>query len=117
MRYRVCLCRGWRCAPRTAGRLASGTCASPSEPMAPGPDLRYSPSMPDPDRRSLLIGMSATLALLGCGSAEPLQEAAAQPPAPPAPGKAGRLISAARAQIGVTTSWNGTYARLAFPGG
>jgi len=85
--------------------------------MAPGPDLRYSPSMPEPDRRSLLIGMSATLALLGCGSAEPLQEAAAQPPAPPAPGKAGRLISAARAQIGVTTSWNGTYARLAFPGG
>ncbi|HYD14454.1 MAG TPA: DUF1287 domain-containing protein [Allosphingosinicella sp.] len=66
------------------------------------------------DRRSLLLGAGASLTLAGCGR-EAGQEAATQPP--PAPGKAGRLIAAARRQIGVTTSWNGTYAELAFPGG
>lgn len=68
--------------------------------------------MHDPDRRSLLLGAGATLALAGCGQA-PVAEA----PFTPAPGKAGRLIAAARRQIGVTTSWNGTYTRLPFPGG
>ncbi len=66
------------------------------------------------DRRSLLLGAGTTFALAGCGS--PSREPAATQP-PPAPGKAGRLIAAARGQIGVTTSWNGTYARVAFPGG
>ncbi len=66
------------------------------------------------DRRSLLLGAGASLVLAGCGGASP-ERAVAQPP--PAPGKAGRLIAAARRQIGITTSWNGTYAELAFPGG
>lgn len=71
----------------------------------------------DIDRRSLLLGAGASLVLAGCGreAERAQQQVVAQPP--PAPGKAGRLIAAARAQIGVTTSWNGGYARLAFPGG
>ena len=64
------------------------------------------------DRRSLLLGAGASLALAGCGRA-PEQETAYTP----APGKAGRLLAAARRQIGVTTSWNGNYAVLPFPGG
>jgi uncharacterized protein YijF (DUF1287 family) len=59
------------------------------------------------DRRSLLVG--AGLALAGCG------RVAADPP--PAAGKAGRLIAAARAQIGVTTRYDSAYTPLAFPGG
>src|SRR5690349_17373662 len=63
------------------------------------------------DRRSLLLGAGASLVLAGCGRAP--EEAAFAP----APGKAGRLLAAARRQIGVTTSWNGNYAVLPFPGG
>jgi uncharacterized protein YijF (DUF1287 family) len=64
------------------------------------------------DRRSLLLGAGTALALAGCGQA-PVAEA----PFTPAPGKAGRLVAAARRQIGVTTSWDGGYTRLPFPGG
>jgi len=66
----------------------------------------------DFDRRTLLIGAGAALALPGCGRSE------ADPAPPlPAPGKAGKLIAAARAQIGVTLRYDSAYTRLAFPGG
>ena len=63
-------------------------------------------------RRTLLIGAGAALALPGYGriSADPA-------PPVPAPGKAGKLIAAARAQIGVTTRYDPTYTALPFPGG
>lgn len=64
------------------------------------------------DRRTLLIGAGAALVLPGCGRSE------ADPAPPvPAPGKAGRLIAAARAQIGVTVRYDAAYTPLAFPGG
>lgn len=62
------------------------------------------------DRRSLLLGAGAGLALGGCG-----RVAADQAPA--AAGKAGKLIAAARAQIGVTVRYDPAYTPLAFPGG
>jgi uncharacterized protein YijF (DUF1287 family) len=64
------------------------------------------------DRRTLLLGAGAALALPGCGrsKADPVQP-------PPAPGKAGRLIAAARAQIGVTVRYDSAYTALPFPGG
>lgn len=62
------------------------------------------------DRRTLLLGAGASLALPGCG---PNQSGEA----PAAAGKAGRLIAAARAQIGVTVRYDAAYALLAFPGG
>jgi hypothetical protein len=64
------------------------------------------------DRRTLLLGAGAALALRGCGRSE-----ADPAPPPPAPGKAGRLIAAARAQIGVTTRYDSAYTPLPFPGG
>ncbi|HYJ84300.1 MAG TPA: DUF1287 domain-containing protein [Allosphingosinicella sp.] len=64
------------------------------------------------DRRTLLIGGGAALALAACG-----RSAADPAPPPPAPGKAGKLIAAARAQVGVTTRYDSAYTRLAFPGG
>lgn len=59
-----------------------------------------------------MLGAGAALALQGCGRSE-------ADPAPPAtaPGKAGKLIAAARAQIGVTLHYDPDYTRLAFPGG
>lgn len=69
--------------------------------------------MCDLDRRSLLLGASASLALAGCGRPGPEEQAQYIP----APGKAGRLIAAARRQIGVTLRWDGAYSELAFPGG
>jgi uncharacterized protein YijF (DUF1287 family) len=62
------------------------------------------------DRRSLLLGAGASLALAGCGRA-PAGEA------PPAAGKAGKLIAAARAQIGITVRYDPAYTVLPFPGG
>jgi len=62
------------------------------------------------DRRSLLLGAGAGLALAGCG-----RVAADQVPA--ATGKAGKLIAAARAQIGVTVRYDPAYTPLSFPGG
>jgi hypothetical protein len=64
------------------------------------------------DRRALLLGAGATLALSGCrrGEDDPA-------PAPPAPGKAGKLIAAARAQVGVTVRYDSAYTPLPFPGG
>lgn len=62
------------------------------------------------DRRSLLLGAGAGLALGGCG-----RVAADQAPA--AAGKAAKLIAAARAQIGVTVRYDPAYTPLAFPGG
>jgi uncharacterized protein YijF (DUF1287 family) len=66
--------------------------------------------MTDFDRRSLLLGAGATLALAGCGRTQADQ-------APAAIGKAGKLIAAARAQIGVTVRYDSAYTALAFPGG
>lgn len=64
------------------------------------------------DRRTLLLGAGASLALTACGRSE-----ADPAPSPPAPGKAGKLIAAARAQIGVTIRYDAAYTALAFPGG
>ncbi|HEX5182550.1 MAG TPA: DUF1287 domain-containing protein [Allosphingosinicella sp.] len=61
------------------------------------------------DRRSLLLGAGASVALAGC-------TAAAQPRAR-ATGRAGRLIAAARRQIGVTIRYDNAYTKLAFPNG
>lgn len=60
------------------------------------------------DRRSLLLGAGATLALSGCAKAQPRVQAAP---------RAVRLIAAARAQIGVTVQYDPAYSRLAFPNG
>jgi len=76
-----------------------------------GAGSRYAAGM-TLDRRSLLLGAGVRLALAGCGKVAP-QEANYRP----APGKAGRLIAAARRQIGVTLRWDGAYTELAFPGG
>ena len=65
--------------------------------------------MSDLDRRTLLIGAGASLALAGC---DPVRSG---PPA--ATGRAARLIAAARAQIGVTVRYDSAYTPLAFPGG
>lgn len=62
------------------------------------------------DRRTLLLGAGAALALPGCGRI-------AADPAPAATGKAGKLIAAARAQIGVTIRYDPAYTALPFPGG
>ena len=62
------------------------------------------------DRRRLLLGAAASLALPGCGRSAPA-------PAPAATGKAARLIAAARAQIGVTLRYDAAYTLLPFPGG
>jgi uncharacterized protein YijF (DUF1287 family) len=62
------------------------------------------------DRRSLLIGAGAGLALAGCGPGS-------AGPAHAATGKAGKLIAAARAQIGVTVRYDSAYTPLSFPGG
>jgi uncharacterized protein YijF (DUF1287 family) len=62
------------------------------------------------DRRTLLLGAAASLALPGCGRSQPQ-------PTPRATAKAAKLIAAARAQIGVTTRYDPAYTRLPFPGG
>jgi uncharacterized protein YijF (DUF1287 family) len=62
------------------------------------------------DRRRLLIGAAASLALPGCGRSEADR-------VPAATGKAARLIAAARAQIGVTIRYDPAYSVLAFPNG
>jgi uncharacterized protein YijF (DUF1287 family) len=64
------------------------------------------------DRRTLLIGAGASLGLAACrgSGADPA-------PTAQAPGKAGKLIAAARAQIGVTTRYDAAYTPLPFPGG
>lgn len=56
------------------------------------------------NRRSLLLGAAATAALPGLLKAQ-------------APGRAGRLIAAARAQIGVTVQYDPAYSRLPYPNG
>jgi uncharacterized protein YijF (DUF1287 family) len=60
------------------------------------------------DRRSLLLGAGASLALSGCAKAQPRVQAAP---------RAARLIAAARAQIGVTVHYDSAYTRLGFPNG
>jgi uncharacterized protein YijF (DUF1287 family) len=62
------------------------------------------------DRRSLLLGAGAGLALAGCARVAPDQ-------APAATGRTGRLLAAARAQIGVTIRYDAAYTMLPFPGG
>lgn len=64
------------------------------------------------DRRTLLIGAGASLAVAACGRSE-----ADPAPTPPASGKAGKLIAAARSQIGVTIRYDPAYTALSFPGG
>jgi uncharacterized protein YijF (DUF1287 family) len=61
------------------------------------------------DRRSLLLGISASIALPGCTAASPVRV--------PATIRAARLIAAARSQVGITTSYDNAYTRLAFPNG
>ncbi len=62
------------------------------------------------DRRTALAG-GLGLLLTGCG------EAAVQARPLPASPAARKLIAAARAQIGVTRSYDPAYTRLAYPGG
>jgi len=62
------------------------------------------------DRRTVLLGAGASLALSGCGRVRSGE-------APAATGKAARLIAAARAQIGVTVRYDAAYTVLPFPGG
>ena len=62
------------------------------------------------DRRTLLLGAGASLVLAGC-------DRAAADRAPAATGKAGKLVAAARAQIGVTIRYDSAYTPLSFPGG
>jgi uncharacterized protein len=62
------------------------------------------------DRRALLLGAGASLALPGCGRI-PSDEA------PAATGRAARLVAAARGQIGVTIRYDPAYAVLPFPNG
>jgi uncharacterized protein len=61
------------------------------------------------DRRTMMLALGAFATTAGCARAEP--------PAPPARGKAGALIAAARRQVGVTIAYDPAYTRLAFPGG
>ncbi|MDP5278798.1 DUF1287 domain-containing protein [Sphingomonas sp. DG1-23] len=66
------------------------------------------------DRRTLFLGMAAGLA--GCGAAQ----APATPVARqrlPSSDRAGKLLAAARAQVGVTLHYDPAYTSLAFPGG
>jgi hypothetical protein len=58
------------------------------------------------------MGAAAALALPGCRRSE-----ADPAPEPAARGKAGKLIAAARAQIGVTVRYDPAYTALPFPGG
>lgn len=58
------------------------------------------------------MGAGAALALSACSRSE-----ADPAPSAPAPGKAGKLIAAARAQIGVTLRYDSAYTALPFPGG
>lgn len=60
------------------------------------------------DRRSVLLGAGASLALGGCAQAQP---------GVPATSRAARLIAAARAQIGVTVQYDAAYTSLRFPNG
>jgi hypothetical protein len=64
------------------------------------------------DRRTLLAGAGAALALSACDRMQ-----ADPAPPPPAAGKAGKLIAAARGQIGITTRYDSAYTALPFPGG
>jgi uncharacterized protein YijF (DUF1287 family) len=64
------------------------------------------------DRRTLLAGAGASLALAGCGRSRALAA-----PALPATAKAAKLIAAARAQIGVTLRYDAAYTMLRYPGG
>jgi uncharacterized protein YijF (DUF1287 family) len=60
------------------------------------------------DRRSLLLGAGASVALAGCTAAtRPLQ----------ATPRAAKLIAAARAQLGVTRRYDAGYTLLSFPNG
>src|SRR3954449_1936072 len=62
------------------------------------------------DRRRLLLGAAASLALPGCGRSETAR-------APTGTGRSARLIAAARSQIGVTLRYDPAYTMLAFPNG
>jgi uncharacterized protein len=60
------------------------------------------------DRRSLLLGVAASVVLPGCTAASPRVQARL---------KASRLIAAARRQVGVTLHYDSAYTRLPFPDG
>jgi len=65
------------------------------------------------DRRSLMLGAGASIALAGCGRRPP--DGVEIDPNQPA--KVRRLLAAARAQIGVTIRYDPAYTALAFPNG
>jgi hypothetical protein len=65
------------------------------------------------DRRSLMLGAGASLALTGCGRGRPADARIDTTQ----PEKARRLLAAARAQIGVTIRYDPVYTRLPFPNG
>lgn len=65
------------------------------------------------DRRAVMLGAGASLALAGCERGR-LDEARIDTNQPV---KARRLVAAARAQIGVTIRYDPVYTRLAFPNG
>ena len=65
------------------------------------------------DRRTLMLGMAAGLA--GCGAAR--APAAAANPRLRSSDPAGKLLAAARTQVGVTLHYDPAYTGLAFPGG
>jgi uncharacterized protein YijF (DUF1287 family) len=76
----------------------------------------FEPCPPDPVRlagprleRRAFIASCAAFGLVGCARAD------ATPRLPSA--SASKLIAAARSQIGVTTSYDPAYSRLAYPGG
>jgi uncharacterized protein YijF (DUF1287 family) len=67
------------------------------------------------DRRRLLAGAGAALALGGCG---PSAETVAAPtPSLRAKPRAARLVAAARRQVGLTTRYDSGYSRIGFPDG
>ncbi|HEX6741756.1 MAG TPA: DUF1287 domain-containing protein [Sphingomicrobium sp.] len=66
------------------------------------------------DRRTLLVGAGASVALAGCSFREASRQDA---PRLQATRRAEGLIAAAREQIGVTVRYDGSYARIPFPDG
>jgi hypothetical protein len=67
------------------------------------------------DRRTLLLGTGASLALTGCGCSRETRSRSA--PMLRATPRASRLIAAAREQVGVTVRYDGGYTRTPFPRG
>jgi uncharacterized protein YijF (DUF1287 family) len=67
------------------------------------------------DRRSLMVGAGAGLALASCGSSVVPSSSAA--PSLQSKPRTARLIAAARRQVGVTLRYDSGYAQIGFPDG